>query len=484
MTIAENSPAYNQDLSNFSEAMKFSCLLTEEEQNQVLSKLTEEQLQAFPYDWNWWGRPKQLIPTTTFMKGPWSYALALAGRGFGKTRMGAEWVRHLAESGQYKRGTIVAPTAADARDTLVEGESGILSVCPPWNMPLYEPAKRRLTWPNGTRVTIYSADEPRRLRGQNSAFAWCDELAAWERAEDAWRMLVLGLRIGKNPKALITTTPLPIKVLFEIAEDPNTLLIEGTTYENRVNLADLFFKSIARFEGTSFGDQELHGKLQKDIGVLFKPTYISRCNKDETPTMTRVVVAIDPATTKKATSDETGIAVCGLGTDNKYYLLHVEGEIRSPKEWSDRVAELYNQFSADCIVAEKNNGGEMVEFTIQQGYKNLPVKLVDATRGKVKRAEPISLLYQEGRVVHVRPIPYHADTTFAPTPSDFQKYLSDQLSQTERQLYSFKGGDNEANDKADALVWGMTELSINEFKAYEVPSATAYNSPRRMLQLI
>lgn len=473
------------DQSRMSEAMKFA-LLPIEVRRTILSQMTEKQLAAMPFDWEWNGRPQQLETIHQFMDNPqFSYCIALAGRGWGKTKTGAEWVRHLIENCGYKRGAIVAPTAGDARDVMIEGESGILSVCPEWNYPLYTPANRRLTWPNGAVCTVYSADEPRRLRGANSEFAWCDELAAWERAQDAWDMLAFGLRIGPAPKALITTTPQPIKALMDLLEDEASMVIEGSTYDNRVNLNKKFFDNIIRkYEGTTLGEQEIMGRVLRNMGGLFKPDYILRVPENQLPHMARIVVAVDPAAKSKATSDDTGIAVCGKGVDNRYYLLHVEGQKMSPGEWADRVAKLYNDYKADKIVAEANNGGEMVEFTIQKGYKDLPVEIVNASRGKVKRAEPISLLYQKGRVSHVK---------YKTRKSGGAYLVPDSMQEAEKQMYTFRNdpkydgtsSDGTRNDDmADAIIWGFSELAMNEFREYQAPVVTGVRGSLVSLRLM
>ena len=238
--------------------------------------------------------------------------LLLAGRGFGKTRTGAELVRARVAARSARRIALVAPTAADARDVMVEGESGILAISPPWDRPRYEPSKRRLTWPNGAVATLYSADEPERLRGPQHDAAWCDELASW-RYPEAWDMLMFGLRLGTDPRVVVTTTPRPTKLIRELLADPTVVVTRGTTYENRANLAPDFLEQIVRkYEGTRLGRQELEAEILDDVpGALWSRGVIEAARADSAPHFVRVVVAIDPAATSGEGADETGIIVAG-----------------------------------------------------------------------------------------------------------------------------------------------------------------------------
>jgi phage terminase large subunit-like protein len=448
--------------------------LPEKEQRKILGKLSKEELLKLQYDWKFHARPKQYKPISEFLDSSHSICLITSGRGFGKTRTGAEWVRYVMENGIYRRGTIVGPTAANARDIMIKGD-GILSVCPPDNMPVYESSKLILTWPNGGIVTIASADNPARLRGQNNEFIWADELASWDKAQDAWDQLMFTLRKGHNPKALVTSTPQPLELianLFEESEkeNPDVMLIEGSSYENQANLNPRFLaKILQKYEGTDLGDQEIHGRLLKNLGGLFKREYIVHKDWSKLPHMLRTVVAVDPAASSKATSDDTGLAVCAKGLDNNYYLLHVEGIKRTPKEWADRVAELYKVYNADLIVAEINNGGEMVEETIQKGYKDLPVKVIHASRGKTKRAEPISLLYQKGKVFHV-----NHDRKGA-----LARLINEAMRDAEKQMFVFRNLPNEKNDKVDAIVYGFAELSENDYKEFETPAIAGVRNSHR-----
>lgn len=400
--------------------------------------------------WRSTARPNQLPPP-----GDWNTWLLLAGRGFGKTRSGSEFVRENVEMGTAKRIALVAPTAADARDVIVEGESGILAVSSSWCRPDYEPSKRRLTWPNGAVGTLFSADEPDRLRGPQFDLAWCDELAAWTYASDCWNMLMLGLRLGKHPRCLVTTTPRPIRILKELIarEGADVVVTRGSTFENAENLAAPFLLAVrARYEGTRLGRQELNAEILDDLpGALWSRAVIEAArHSGELPLFRRVVVAVDPAVTSGEDSDETGIVVAARGADGRGYLLDDATGRYSPAEWAARAITLYDQHKADCIVAEGNQGGQMVRHTIESVRANLPIKIVHASRGKVARAEPVSALYEQNKIRHVG-----------------------NFSQLEDQLCGFTSDFDRARagyspDRLDALVWAFTELMVGS-----IPSAFA-----------
>lgn len=383
------------------------------------------------YRWQLWARPSQLPPET-----PWRTWLLLAGRGFGKTRTGGEWVRAQVETNRCGRIALVAPTAADARDVMVEGESGLLAICPPWNRPRYEPSKRRLTWPNGALATLYSADEPERLRGPQHDGAWCDEVASW-RYPMAYDMLMLGLRIG-NPRCVVTTTPRAVALVRMLLSQATTAVTRGTTYENRANLAPAFYEEIVtRYEGTRLGRQELLAELLDDNpDALWARGRIEELRVTKAPDMQRVVVGVDPAVTSTLDAAETGIVVVGLGVDGDGYVLGDYSVRGSPDAWARAVITAYNQHRADRILGEVNNGGEMVEFTLRTIEPTAAYKAVHASRGKQVRAEPVSALYEQGRVHHVGCYPK----------------LEDQMCQ-------WMPGER-SPDRMDALVWALTDLMV------------------------
>ncbi|MGH7100192.1 MAG: DNA-packaging protein [Stellaceae bacterium] len=407
--------------------------------NDLVFQLSSKQAQALLQNWPFWARDKQLPP-----EGGWRVWLLLAGRGFGKTRTLAETVRARVENGAARRVALVAPTAADARDVIVEGESGLLAIAPPWCRPLYEPSKRRLTWPNGAIATTYSADEPERLRGPQHDFAVCDELAAW-RYPEAWDMLMFGLRLGADPRVVVATTPKPTAIIKRLLADPTVAVTRGTTYDNRANLAPAFLDQIVRrYEGTRLGRQELLAEILDDVpGALWTRDGIERARlgRGVHPDLARVVVAIDPAATSGEGSDETGIIVAGRDHQGHGYVLADLSGRFAPAEWARAAVAAYRAHKADRIVAEVNQGGDMVEATVRMVAPDIPYRGVRATRGKVVRAEPVAALYEQGRVHHVGLYPTLEDQMCAFT-ADLDR----------------AGG--HSPDRVDALVWALCDLIV------------------------
>jgi len=397
--------------------------------------------EALERDWAAEARPSQLPPT-----GDWRIWLLMAGRGFGKTRSGAEWVRDQVEGGHARRIALVAPTSADVRDVMIEGPSGILSIAPSWARPIYEPSKRRLTWPNGAVALAFSADEPERLRGPQHDAAWCDELAAWRWADDAWNNLLLGLRLGRNPRVCVTTTPKPIRLVRDlVARDGKDVCVtRGSTRENAENLPLAFLSQImSRYEGTRLGRQELDAELLEDVpGALWTREMIERARVVSAPELRRVVVAIDPSGNSGAEGDEVGIIVAGVDKAGRGYVIEDLSGRMPPAEWARRAVAAYELHAADRIVAEVNFGGAMVESTLRAVGSSVAFKAVTASRGKVMRAEPISALYEQNRVSHLGAFPSLEDQMAAFT-SDFDRA---------RAGYS--------PDRVDALVFALTELMM------------------------
>ena len=411
------------------------------ERQKILETLTEAEATVLLHEWAFWARDNQHAPA-----GDWCNWLILAGRGFGKTRTGAEWVRGLVEGKRAGRIALVAPTAADARDIMVEGESGLLAISPPWTRPTFEPSKRRLSWPNGAVATLYSADEPERLRGPQHDAAWCDELCAWRYSDAAWDMLAFGLRLGQHPKTCITTTPKPTALLKRLMADPATHVTRGTTYDNLDNLAPPFRHMISAYEGTRLGRQELNAEILADLpGALWSRACMEQYRLSKAPALARIVVALDPPVTSGEKADECGIIVAALGIDGRGYLLSDEScSGLSPQGWAERAVTAYHHYQADRIVAEVNQGGEMVEAVLRQVDATVACRSVRAVRGKVTRAEPVSALYEKGRVGHVGTFPALEDQMCAFT-SDFDR---------SRMGYS--------PDRVDALVWALSDLMINQ----------------------
>lgn len=414
-----------------------------------LASLSDAMKAKLLWHWPFWARPQQLAP-----KGDWTTWVILAGRGFGKTRAGSEWVRSMVcgdtplAPGRAKRVALIAETAADARDVLVEGDSGIMGVHPKDWRPTYEPSKRRLTWPNGAIATLFNATEPDQLRGPQFDLAWCDELAKWRYAQEAWDMLQFGLRLGNDPRSLITTTPRPIVLLKQIMKDPRTVITRGSTYDNAKNLAPAFLEQVKRkYEGTRLGRQELAAEILDDVpGSLWTREMIDKTRRqrgDKLPDMQRVVVAIDPAGKSQETAisegtAETGIIVAGLGVDGRGYVLDDLSCSLSPNGWARRALSAFDMYQADCVVVETNQGGDMVKQTIQSVRPGVSVREVHASRGKVTRAEPIAALYEQGRVSHVGTLGDLEDQMVLFTPLGI--------------------AGNTTGDRVDACVWALSQL--------------------------
>lgn len=423
--------------------------LPAQKRTREIAKLTEAEREALLYHWEFWARPEQLAPD-----GKWSTWLVLAGRGWGKTRTAAEWVRSVVcgdtplGKGKYGRIAIVCETAADCRDVAVEGESGLIAIHPKAFRPIYEPSKRRLTWPNGALATLYSAEDPDQLRGPQHDAAWADELAKWQYAQETWDMLQFGLRLGDDPRQVITTTPRPIPILKALPKEPGTVVTRGITSDNYSNLPKKFLdKVIARYKGTRLGRQELGGEILDDVpGALW-----TRRGLDETrlgkssrlPDMQRVVVAIDPkaADPGKQMPDEgsaTGIICAGLGVDGRGYVFADLTCRLGPVGWARRAISAFDMYEADAVVAEVNQGGAMVEAVLRAERPTLPVIQVHASRGKVTRAEPVAALYEQGRISHVGAFPELEDHMVLFTPNGIESSIT--------------------ADDVDALVWAFTEL--------------------------
>lgn len=385
----------------------------------------------------WHPRPEQVPPP-----GDWRVWLIMAGRGWGKTRTGAEWTIESARD--YPLTNIVGATTDDARDIMVEGESGILACAPDSFRPVYKPGLRRLDWPNGARSLIFTADEPERLRGKQSMRAWLDEAAAWRRPE-AYDQLMFGLRLGADPRAVVTTTPRPVKLIRELMARPTTVVTRGSTYENRANLAPAFFNDIiTKYEGTRLGRQELGGEYLDDTpGALWQRAQFD--DRRPAPEMTRVVVAVDPAVTSGEDSDETGIVVVGLGVDGRGYVLADRSCRLSPDGWARRAWAAFDDFGADRLIYESNQGGDLVAHTLRTVRNGGSIQGVHASRGKRTRAEPVAALYEQGRVSHPQP-----------------------LDELEDQLCGWTPDSGDSPDRLDAMVWGLTALMVQRV------SVTAY----------
>ena len=437
-----------------------------------VKKLFEElgplKTEELKHDWNFWARDNQLEPDGS----EWNTWFINAGRGFGKTRSGVEWVRENVKRG-CKRIAAVASTNSDIERVMVKGESGFLSVC--WKgdktyagkkmgFPEWSPTKRTLTWENGAQVQFFSAEEPERLRGPQFELAWCDETAAWNKDMDTWSMLQFCMRLGKHPRIMVTTTPKPTKLIRQILKDPKTVVTTGSTFDNSANLAGTYLKAVKeQYEGTRLGRQELYAEvLEEAQGALWTTAMLDEASvkHEAVPDLSRIVVALDPAVTSNAESDMTGIVVAGIDVNGIAYVLGDYTDRLSPQGWASKAIELYHQYQADRIVAEVNQGGDMVKTTIHGEDETVPYKAVRASRGKFARAEPISALYERGIVKHVS------------NPPD-----GSSLNELETQMRTWEPlGSIGSPDRLDALVWAITDLSLN---GYSKPKLTlAYSSAK------
>jgi len=424
-----------------------------EEQQKFLKSLPRRSLKRLLHQWRGWqARPSQLAPD-----GNWRVWLILAGRGFGKTRSGAEWVREQAESGRARRIALVAENAAEARQVMVEGESGILAISPPHSRPIYEPSKRQLRWANGAVATTYSGDEPDQLRGPQHDAAWADEPAKWKYAIEAWDNLELGVRSGSNPRIVATTTPRPIPLLRQLLRDPMTVVTQGSTYDNLVNLAPSFIQRVrSKYEGTRLGRQELYAEILDDSpGALWTRELIEKSRTDTHPELVLIILAVDPAVTANEDSDDTGIVVIGLGVDGHGYVLrdlscHLLAT--GADGWAARAVNAYHFYKANYIIGEVNNGGDLVEGIIRHIDPRVVYRGVRASRGKFVRAEPVAQLYEQGRMHHVkRP----------EAPREFET-LEDQMCQ-------FVPGNLDGSpDNMDALVWGASALFVEPEEVHQI----------------
>lgn len=428
----------------------------------MIRSLTNEEAFALLYNWRLWARPEQLAPA-----GDWDIWLLLTGRAWGKTRSGAEWVHEQVWDHGCGRIALVGRTAADARDVMVIGESGLLASAHPARRPVYEPSKRRVTWPNGAFGTMYSAEEPDALRGPQHDAAWADELASWQYDQDTWDQLQFGLRLGSRPRAIVTTTPRPTKIIRELASSPTTAVTRGSTYENKANLAPSFIRRLlAKYEGTRLARQELHAEILSDNpAALWNREWIEETRVKAPPDLKRIVVAVDPAVTSNADSAETGIIVAGLGKDNHGYILADCSLVGTPAKWGSAVVKEYVDRAADRVIGEVNQGGDLVEANVRTAassmkVQNLSYKAVRASRGKYTRAEPVAALYEQRRIHHVGNL----------------ALLEDQLCDWD------PTGNQPSPDRLDALVWALSELMLGDLPAsLIVPSnaGTALRLPSR-----
>lgn len=421
--------------------------LSHQQRNDALAALTPQERSLLRWHWELWARPNQLAPA-----GDWRIWMICAGRGFGKSRAGAEWVRAIARDTPDARIALVGASLAETRAVMVEGESGLLASCPPEYRPIFEPSLRRIVWPNGAQAFLYSAAEPESLRGPQHSHSWCDEIGKWEtaaeRATRAWDNLLMGLRLGDRPQVLASTTPRAVDLvlrLFAEAKSGDAVVTGGSTFDNASNLPPRYIAAMRRhYSGSSLGRQEINGELLTETdGALWSRALLENVRAPASANaLTRVVVGVDPPAS--ARGDECGIIVCGLLEDGSAAVLADASLAKpSPERWAKAVAEAAAQWGADRVVAEANQGGDMVASVLRAADCAMPIKLVHASRGKTARAEPVAALYEAGRVAH------HG-----------------QFGALEDQLCGFlTGGEyhgpGRSPDRADALIWALTELLLN-----------------------
>ena len=408
--------------------------------------LDRNERNGFDYLWEYQAREEQLPPP-----GDWRIWMIMAGRGFGKTRAGAEWVRMIADSNPDARIALVSSSLAEARAVMVEGESGLLAICRPGHKPIFEPSLHRVRFKSGAQAQLFSAAEPESLRGPQHSHAWCDEIGKWplahERATRCWDNLLLGLRLGNDPRIAVTTTPRAVPLVRRLvaqAASGEVAITRGSTLDNTENLAARFIDAVAsEFGDTQLARQEIDGELLDDIeGALWNRSLLEE-NREHgpVPNHVRVVVAVDPPA--GTSGDECGIIVAALGDDGiGRVLADCSMNGATPAQWARQVAEAARQWDADRVVAEANQGGAMVESVLRAADQALPIKLVHASRGKIARAEPVAALYATGRVRH-----------------------AGQFARLEDQLCGLLTGGTYAGpghspDRADALVWAMSELLL------------------------
>ncbi|MBA4610915.1 DNA-packaging protein [Stappia taiwanensis] len=413
---------------------------------EFLAGLDREALTFLRHDWALWAHPHQLPP-----QGDWRCWLLMGGRGAGKTRAGAEWLR--ATVGSARRGAnpdggriaLVGETHADVREVMIEGVSGLLAVHPTGERPTWQPSRRRLEWPNGAVAQVFSSEDPDALRGPQFALAWCDELAKWRHPQETWDMLQFSLRLGASPRQLVTTTPRPIPLLKRIIADPATRVVGAATEANAAHLAAGFVAAIRkRYAGTRLARQELDGELvEQREGAMWSRDGLEACRVEEAPELVRVVVALDPPATSGRNSDACGLIVAGIAATGIVYVLADRSLARAtPGAWARAAVRAWHEAEADCLVAEVNQGGEMVTGMIAGVDPSVPVRAVRARRGKWLRAEPVALLYEQGRVRHVGALPALED--------EMTDFTSDGLSS------------GRSPDRLDALVYAISELALKD----------------------
>lgn len=420
---------------------------------ELFASFSARELEAILSFFDTRARKTQAPPDAAQSGAPWRAWLFVGGRGAGKTRAGAEWVRGVAggfldfADKPASRIALIGETWADARDVMVEGVSGVLAAHGKWDRPQWEASRRRLTWRNGAIAQVFSAEDPESLRGPQFDAAWCDEIAKWRHAQEVWDMLQFGLRLGQWPRAMVTTTPRPLALLKKLMADPANAVTRASTRANAANLAPGFLRAIEeRYGGTRLGRQEIDGAIVEErADALWSRDMLERARVDAAPSLATIVVAVDPPAASHKRADKCGIVAAGVDADGGVYVLRdATLAAARPAEWAARAVALYHELQADALVAEVNQGGDMVAAVIAQADGAVPVVKVRASRGKYLRASPVALLYEQNRVRHVGAFPDLED--------EMCSFGPDGLS----------GG--ASPDRLDALVWAIAHLALDARK--------------------
>lgn len=414
-----------------------------------LKKLKPDDLDFILHDWSGIFARKDQLPPITTTSDPPPIWLMIGGRGAGKTRAGSEWVRGMVSADhaytKEPRGHIalVGETFADVRNVMIEGVSGLLSVHPFNQRPVWSSTNKTLEWPNGAKAYAFSAEDPESLRGPQFDCAWCDEIGKWRYATQAWDMLQFGLRLGNHPQVVVTTTPRPTPLIRALLKDERVVMTHAKTSENAFNLASTFIKNMQRqYGGTRLGRQELDGELiEERSDALWTRMMIEDARVRIIPELTRIIVAVDPPATSGKNADACGICVAGRNAKGDVYIIH-DGSARTmrPAQWAAKVMHLVERFGADAVIAEVNQGGEMVQAVLKQVAPDVRILPVFASRGKYTRAEPVAALYEQGRVHHVGAFPELED--------EMCDFALDGLS------------NGRSPDRLDAMVWAVSALSF------------------------
>lgn len=481
--------------------------LPREERERVVASMDDSEIEALLYDWRFWARPEQLAPG-----GKWTTWAIISGRGAGKTRSAGEYFRDEIEQGRAQYPIMIGADAGDVRDVMVEGESGVLKISPPWFRPKYEPSKKRLVYPNGVIAHLFGAHDPDALRGPQSDLVWCDEIAKWQYPQQAWDNMVFGNRLGR-PRRVVTTTPKPIKLVrWLMGHDSRAGAREGmkrgvpprgvvlaprmSTYDNLANLATEFIEDVlSKYQGTRLARQELLGELLLDMpGALWNLQMIddTRVQPHEAPRLgefERIAVAVDPAVTANATSNETGIIAGGKTPNGHFYIMRdrsgrhpAVAKRREEKSWARIAVELFKELGADRLVGEVNNGGDLVEATVRNIDPNVSYRSVHASRGKRKRGEPVAALYEQGRVHHVGTFDDLEDQMITWVPDHPDGTEDDGDAQEGAAGTKAAAGVSDSPDRADALVWLISDLagfSVPDHVAPPSSSSSPFSSGAR-----